>query len=536
MKAADLVLNELIAFKEGIIDLHGRRLILHDMHAFGQFRKDLLEMLGPDPTRRILTRFGYYWGHADAAAVERIFNWASTDEWLRAGPRMQTLEGVGATKMKVLRLDEERGQLYAEIVWRNSGVAEEHVDALGKADHPVCWVLAGYASGYASFCLDREVYFVEQKCRAQGDRVCMAIGKDRASWGKELRPYLSYFQADDIQGKIKKLTRELRHKARELKKHRERLEQLETPERVSFVEVRSGSFRKVVELARRIAPFDSSVLITGASGTGKEVLARHIHDLSRRNRGPFVAVNCGALPETLLESELFGHKAGAFTGAVRDRAGLFEEAQKGTLFLDEIGDITATMQVKLLRVLQEKEIMRVGESKTRKTDARIVAATNRDIEQAVRDGRFREDLYYRLGVIEIKIPPLRERREDILPLCRHFVEKFMKSLSLPNLRLDASCLDYLQDYRWPGNVRELENAIERAAILSKDGVILPEYLPPAITDTRSRLLPPGDPCERTLAEVERDHIQAVLSRTDGNRTQAAKLLGISPVTLWRKLK
>ena len=246
-------------------------------------------------------------------------------------------------------------------------------------------------------------------------------------------------------------------------------------------------------------------------------------------------MNCAALPETLLESELFGHKMGAFTGAVEDRVGLFEYAQNGTVFLDEIGDVSSATQSKLLRVLQEKEIVRVGESAPRHIDVRVVAATNRDTEQDVREGRFREDLLYRLRVIEIEVPPLRERIEDVLPLTRYFVERFAKRLDIPRLQLDARCVDILQDYSWPGNVRELENAIERAAVLSEAGRILPEHLPPRIVHA-DPAAPTRDNVNRTLARAEDDHIRAVLKFTDGNRTRAAKILDISPTTLWRRLK
>jgi transcriptional regulator with PAS, ATPase and Fis domain len=278
------------------------------------------------------------------------------------------------------------------------------------------------------------------------------------------------------------------------------------------------------------------VLVTGESGVGKELLARYIHRLSARSKRGFLAVNCAALPETLLESELFGHKAGAFTGAVKDRGGLFEEASKGTLFLDEIGDISPAMQVKLLRVLQEQEIMRVGESKPRTVDARIVAATNRDLAASIRAGIYREDLYYRLAVIEIEIPPLRERREDILPLARYFLQRLTKKLGRANLTLDARCVDLLQEYAWPGNIRELENAIERAAVLSKDGRVVPELLPPAVLRSRAFESDIAYSPTATLAEVERNHIRFIMETTRGNRTQAARILGISATTLWRKLK
>jgi len=288
----------------------------------------------------------------------------------------------------------------------------------------------------------------------------------------------------------------------------------------------------VMEIAARVALYDSSVLITGESGVGKEVVAREIHRLSPRSSGAFVGVNCSALPENLLESELFGHRRGAFTGAEQDRIGLFEQSLGGTIFLDEIGDISAGMQLRLLRVLQEREITRVGESKARRMDIRVVAATNRNLTEAIEAGRFRKDLYYRLGVVEIDVPPLRERPEDILPLARHFVKRMAAKLRIPRLKLDAACIDPLLSFRWPGNARELQNAIERAAVLSPDGIIRPEYLPAVVAKPALDNSPP----HRSLAAVESEHIRNVLRSVDGNRERAAEILGISTTTLWRRQK
>lgn len=535
MKASQLQLAELIDFSEGYIGLKGRRLVLHSMHAFASLRKDLFEMVGPDQSRRIFTRFGYYWGQADAAAMKRIFTWDDPIEWLKAGPRLHTLQGVVRVQVKSIEVDPAGPRARIELVWRDSGEAEEHLDVLGVSQGSVCWMLEGYMSGYASFCLNRDVYFIEDKCRGKGDPVCTAVGMDVASWGPALAERLPYFEKEDIQGKILALTAELRTKTRELERERERINDLQ-PAAGAVQEVHSKSYARVADLASRVARFDASVLITGETGTGKEVLARAIHRMSKRASNRFVAVNCGALPETLLESELFGHKAGAFTGAVEDREGLFETAEKGTVFLDEIGDTTPATQTKLLRVLEELEIVRVGESLPRKIDVRIIAATNRNLDEDVRAGKFREDLLYRLRVVEIDVPPLRERQEDILPLARLFVKSASARFEIPHLRLDALCADYLLEYAWPGNVRELENAIERAAVLSRDGVIRPENLPPRIVREAENVGPAAVGSNRTLADVESDHIRGVMRLTGGNRTRAAQILAISTTTLWRKLK
>lgn len=536
MRAKDLQLTELVSFADGQLSLHGRRLVLHDMNAFALFRKDLVTAVGVEAARRFLVRFGWFWGEADAVAMQRIFKWDNLTEWVRAGARLHSLQGVARTTIQSLEFDPAAGTFSAEYLWYDSAEAEEHLAALGPSSHAVCWILMGYASGYASHCLGWPIYFIEQQCKAKGDPVCSANGRDAASWGDRLESYRPYFQAEDIKGRIGELTRTLRRQRDEIARQRKQLEALTNQSDRSFAEVHSESFRRTLDLAQRAARFDTSILITGESGAGKEVLARHIHRWSGRSKGPFVGINCAALPETLLESELFGHKAGAFTGAVRDHAGLFESAAGGTIFLDEIGDVSPAVQRSLLRVLQEREVRRVGESKARKIDVRVLAATNRDLREAIDGGRFREDLYYRLAVVEIRIPALREHSEDILPLARHFIRRFADSLGRPNLQMDATCLDYLQAYSWPGNVRELENAIERAAVLCRDDLILPDYLPPQIVHSVD--LPPAhaDALRRPLAAVEQEHIEAVLRSTGGNRARAARILHISTTTLWRKLK
>ncbi len=533
MRARDLKLSEIIQFDDHYVGLSGRRLVLHDMHAFAQFRKDIVDSVGPEQARRMFTRFGTYWGQADAAAMKRLFRWDGVEEWVLAGPRMHSLQGVTRVVVQSLRVD--RPHFEMKVTWHDSGEAEEHLLELGRATEPVCWMLTGYASGYATYCLGQPIYFVEERCRGRGDRVCTAVGRDEAAWGAALEPHRAFFQADKIMDKVQKLTLEIQRKQRALERVKQRLgepaDELESP----WVEVRSPAFRRVLELATRVARYDSSVLITGESGTGKEVLARFVHARSPRSQELFLGVDCASLPDSLLESELFGHKAGAFTGAIQDRVGLFEAAGKGTVFLDEIGEISPAMQAKLLRVVQEREVVRLGENRPRKIKARMLAATNRKLAADVRSGRFREDLYYRLRVVELEVPPLRERREDLLPLARHFVARLADKLGLPGLRLDPSALDALLDYSWPGNVRELENALERAGVLCQGGVITREVLPQEVL-RRTAASAPEERARRSLAEIEREHIELVLEATRQNRAEAARVLGIGDTTLWRKLK
>ncbi len=303
----------------------------------------------------------------------------------------------------------------------------------------------------------------------------------------------------------------------------------------AFCEIisRNRRMREIFEILPDVAESDSPVLVTGESGTGKELVARALHRLSRRAKKPLVVVNCGALPDTLLESELFGHVKGAFTDAKRDRKGRFELADGGTIFLDEIGDISAALQVRLLRVLQEGTFEPVGSSHTRKVDVRVIAATNKDLREEMEAGRFRSDLYYRLNVMEIHLPPLRERKEDIPLLAAHFIERFNRRRNRNVVGLSPDALELMLRYDWPGNIRELENAIEHAFILCRSGFITPVHLPPSL---RGKGAGAGSPLPGTLAEMERNAIVIALEASGRNRKAAAQLLGIHPTTLWRKMK
>jgi len=300
---------------------------------------------------------------------------------------------------------------------------------------------------------------------------------------------------------------------------------------------------KILNICQRVAPTDSTVLIAGESGTGKELIARFIHTNSRRSSNPFIAVNCGAIPSELLETEMFGHEKGAFTGAVGARMGLFQLANGGTIFLDEIGEMSTALQVKLLRVLQEREIRPVGADRTIRTDVRVIAASNRDLASEVEKGRFREDLFYRLQVIPITVPPLRERRSDIPLLVTHFLDKHNQQRVSQPVRIADDAMVHLWEYDWPGNVRELENLIERMVILSDDGAIRIDSLPPNIRSfisdkkiPRPTLTEEGIDLNQAVEEFEYRLIDEALRRTKGNKQAAARLLGLKRTTLVAKLR
>ncbi len=305
----------------------------------------------------------------------------------------------------------------------------------------------------------------------------------------------------------------------------------------------SQKMQKVYNLINKVADTDSTVLIQGESGTGKELVARALHFNSNRSQQPFVAINCSALPENLLESELFGHKKGAFTGAVADKQGLFEEANLGTIFLDEVNSMATSLQTKLLRVLQEREVRRVGENKSIPVNVRVVGATNEPLQEKIQDGTFREDLYYRLAVIPVEIPPLRDRLEDVPLLVHHFLQKQSGSGNEPK-KIDPKAVELLCKYDYPGNVRELENAVERAGALCEDDLIMPADLPPQIIDfskeeasrkSKDRL-PVGQSLDEFIQQQERKYIDATLAQYKGVREKAASVLGISMATLYRKLE
>src|SRR6266550_1979634 len=340
------------------------------------------------------------------------------------------------------------------------------------------------------------------------------------------------FRNDELVAIVKRAVehRHLKVENRALKKEIKRRDKVGKPVGTN------RAWLEILHIAETVAQTDSTVLLQGESGTGKGVIARYIHELSNRASNAFVSINCGALPESLLESELFGHVKGSFTGAVKDKTGMFAASEGGTFFLDEIGETTPATQVKLLRVLQHREVIPVGATDPIPIDTRIVAATNRDLDEEIARGHFRSDLFYRLNVIALEIPPLRKRREDIQMLAESFLEQVAVTRNEEPKKLTPETVEQLQSYNWPGNVRELENAIERAVILASNGVITPSSLPDKIREQKAEpLVAERAATNPSLEAIERAYIMWVLGSEGGNKSRAAETLGIDPSTLYRKL-
>lgn len=552
MTLDDLTLDHLLELKTdgGVFRFAGRRVLLMDAVALGLLRKELVELLGLTATRGIMGRFGYSHGWRSAESLRDAVPWDHTSTWQRAGGRLHRLQGMVSFEP----VHHDPGQdptdgierPFAEAIWPDSYEAEQHLLHLGLSDSPVCWTLCGFASGYLSRAFERPIYCIEIACKGRGDAVCRMEGRPLEAWDPATRAALRSYEHECLDDALVELRELLRSTEQELRVKRRALsDETEDGDEFGGIVAKSEAMRRALELADRVARVDSTVLLRGPTGVGKERVARFIHDRSTRAGGPFVAVDCGALPPQLLESELFGHAKGAFTGATTDRAGLFEAAHGGTLLLDELGETTPDIQLRLLRVLQEREVRRVGETRARPIDVRVLAATHRDMEADVDRGDFREDLYYRLRVVEIVIPPLRERPDDILPLARKLLAAAAHRLSRPVRGLAPGACERLVGHDWPGNVRELENAIERAVALARTSTIeaddLPRFRRRVETETTIADAPPEsealdhDP-SMTLEAVERAHVLRVLEEAGGNRAEAARRLDIGAATLYRKLK
>lgn len=533
----DSDLRRLLRFEpnSGAIWLGDRRMVLMHTTALAALRQDLVSSVGPEHARRILTRMGYASGLADAEYAKKMRPGEALQDSFMVGPQLHMLEGAARVTPVKLMIDVPAGQFYGEFRWDHSWEAYAHRQKFGLVDDPACWTLLGYASGYTSAFMGRLILFKETLCAACGADHCLIVGRPIEEW-PDGEAHRVYFTDDSLMDKMEALQSQV-----------EALKStLEPVSQGGQLIGTSAAFRKAYALMQKVAQTQVTVLLTGETGVGKERFARALHELSSRADGPFVAVNCAALPAELIEAELFGVEKGAFTGAHASRAGRFERADGGTLLLDEVGELPLAAQAKLLRVLQEGEIERVGGESTKKVNVRLVAATNVDLEQAVRAGRFRRDLMYRLNVYPICIPALRERTADIELLAQNMLARFC---ALHNKRITGfgeRALQALQQHDWPGNVRELENLVERGVILaSQGGMVEVEHLfpnqPEAVQtsldahgqltrlpstqddDLSARILNSGS----SLEEIEARVLDHAVARARGNLSEAARLLGLT---------
>ena len=533
--------------REGRIWLDDQRMLLMHVSAQGVLRQELIETLGVERARGLLTRVGYNSGSHDAELARKLRGSMRAIDAMYVGPQLHMLEGIARVETVEFEVDEERGHFYGRFNWHGCAEADEHVRVYGIGSDVACWQQAGYASGFVSRFMGRPVICREVQCRAQGAPHCVMVGRPAEEWGDD-DAALRFMQADALSGGAT---------ARAL---------LDDEDVVGV----SAGFNAVCHMVRRAAGTQATVLFQGESGVGKEVLAKALHRIGPRARGPFVAINCAAIPSELVEAELFGVEKGAYTGALASRPGRFERADGGTLFLDEVGILSWPAQGKLLRALQEREVERVGGTAPRKVDVRVVAASNLDLREEVRAGRFREDLFFRLNVLPVRVPPLRERREDIPVFLNHFLHKFNRRDGRHVTGFTGRAIDALLAYDWPGNIRELENLVERGVVLAPDdgpidtmhlfsggervdGALLAlsregqlrlgggESEPRAApTDAsglgqRAAALLAGD-APAPLAEIEAALIRGAMARTAGNQSAAARLLGLTRAQLIYRLK
>jgi two-component system, NtrC family, response regulator HydG len=448
---------------DGRIWLDDQRMFLLATASFGALRTDLIETLGTQRARELFTRIGYLSGARDANIIRRRWPEGDVTNVLKAGWRLHALEGIVKVTPIVMDYDIRRGSFCGEFIWRDSTEASEHISAYGIGTTPACWMQIGYASGYASAFLGRLIVYREIHCAAMGHPHCHIKGLPADQW-QDAEDDLQYFNFDQtcsraVAGQANKAA------APSLSPDRPAAPNTEQSRIVGV----SAAVRAALQMLERVAPTTASVLLTGESGTGKELFAKALHSLSGRADRPFIAINCAAIPDTLLEAELFGVERGAYTGATASRSGRFERASGGTLFLDEVASLSVVAQGKLLRAIQEGEIERIGGTKPRRVDVRIVAASNIDLWREVEAKRFRDDLFFRLNVFPIDLPPLRERRDDIPLLMQHFLALYSARHRRCFIGFTRRAVEALLNYDYPGNIRELQNLIERGVIYAEDG-------------------------------------------------------------------
>ncbi|MGB6137759.1 MAG: sigma-54-dependent Fis family transcriptional regulator [Shewanella sp.] len=538
MKTSQLDLRELLAFKPhgGTMSFLGQRTYLTDMISHGMLRKELFKTVGQEAARTIITRSGFIRGWLLAEQIKRKMPevWSEARQG-KLGPMICSMFGFGEV-LTSHRTDGLSGDPLVETYFIGAYEADQELRLNGQSTDVVCWEQVGFASGYVSNVQQRTVYFIEPECQAKGDCHCRLIGNYLEQWDDATLPLLKYYNGinnDNIKAEVQDILNIEEYFPRNFNVDMD-FDTKKSHIHSGYPIKNSYPMQKLIEMANNVAKVPTSILITGESGVGKEKLVDFIHRNSDKNDKPLMAINCGALTESLLDSELFGHVKGAFTGAENNKMGLIESANGGTLFLDEVGELSPSMQTKLLRVIQEKQIRRVGDNNIKDVDVRIISATNKDLEAAVEAGDFRQDLYYRLNVIELKIPPLRNRGEDILPLARFFISDFNEKLGRQITGLNYKTADLLLNYDWPGNIRQLANTIERAVVLSPGPQIMPEDLPDEFHQNITT--PSINNGIKPLNTIEKDYIVSVLETLNNNKALTAKKLGMSLATLYRKLK
>ncbi|SAL32136.1 sigma-54 dependent transcription regulator [Caballeronia udeis] len=559
---------------DGRIWLDDRRMVLIHTEAFGSLRQELIEALGTEAARGLLTRMGYISGSRDAALARKIRGDDSAFDAFAVGPQLHALEGIVLVEPVKVEIDSTTGHYYGEFLWKDSSEDEAHVAIYGIGADPACWMQTGYACGYTSAFMGRRILYREIECRALGNAACRIVGKPAEEW-EDADSDLKYL-APQSKGSRRVAATSTYEVAPAGKLDETPLSGHADDKLLQEGPIgSSAAYNAVLHKIFRVAATKATVLLTGESGVGKSMFAREVHRRSSRATKPFVEINCAAIPESLMESELFGAEKGAFTGAFASRAGKFESANEGTIFLDEISSLSLTAQAKLLKVLQIGELEHLGSSTTIQVDVRVIAATNDNLKSAIKNGLFREDLFYRLNVFPILIPSLRARKDDIPLLIEHFIKKFSQRHCRHLRGISSRALHLMLDYAWPGNIRELENVLERGVILadefgtlevshllSSDDALeskgafglsdLGSLVPDSIsTDVQvDRRTKPNEPSyglddwaaqavkmnKATLGEVDDALVRAALSAAKGNISEAARLLGLTRAQLDYRVK
>lgn len=536
----------------GHIRLFDQRMLLIPGKTLAQLRKEMIEVFSFEQAKELLMRLGYQRGVNYYHQLHGLIG-NNNEVLIRSAMRLAEIEGyVYHDPIESMQIDVEKGIFQGDYQWHSSWEAEAYLANFGLSSRPTCWTMTGYANGFSTAMFGRPVVWREVECKAMGHKTCRVVGKPLDDWedSEELGSFLKVEPFVDLPKLKPHQTDKSNHK------------QDDSSSPLNELVGASAGFNKVIHRLKKVAPTDTSVLLLGESGVGKERFSKALHAISHRQNAPCISVNCAAIPNELVESELFGVEKGAFTGATATRAGRFERANGGTLFLDEIGSLPLAAQGKLLRAIQEGEIERVGGTDIIKIDVRIIAATNNNLRKAVEEGEFRADLFYRLNVYPIEIPPLKERREDIPLLFNVFVERYGQRAHKKLAGITRRALDAMWHYDWPGNVRELENLVERAVILADDDMpidIQHLFNGGENIETASFALSSSGYLQKTekkvlttqqneselidslldsgvcVEDIEQKMIEQAMRKTDGNVSAAARLLKMGRGKLQYKL-